>query len=122
MMSLMENYPPENFFGAFNLIDGHDRIRALTSVGGAPENLSDVQRERYRLPEKLYQLAVRRLKLLSVLQYASPACHAFITEMRRAYRALRIPITVEPIPGDARMPDFCSTTVCWGLFIMSIRC
>lgn len=72
MMSLMENYPPENFFGAFNLIDGHDRIRALTQLGGAPENLSDVQRERYRLPEKLYQLAVRRLKLLSVLQYASP--------------------------------------------------
>lgn len=72
MMSLMENYPPENFYGALNLIDGHDRVRALTVLGGAPEDLSDLQRERYRLPEELYRIAVRRLKLLSVLQYASP--------------------------------------------------
>ncbi len=72
MLSLMENYPPENFYGAFNLIGGHDRVRALTLLGGAPEDLSDAQRERYRLPEEAYRLAVRRLKLLSVLQYASP--------------------------------------------------
>lgn len=72
MMSLMENYPPENFYGALNLIGGHDRVRVLTVLGGAPENLSDAGREQYRLPEEAYRTAVRRLKLLSVLQYASP--------------------------------------------------
>lgn len=72
MTSLQENYPPENFYGAFNLIDGHDRVRALTLLGGAPEDLSDSKREHYRLPDEAYRLAVRRLKLLSVLQYASP--------------------------------------------------
>lgn len=72
MTSLMENYPPENFYGAFNLIDGHDRARALTVLGGAPEDLSDIGKERYRLPEGERALAVQRLKLMSVLQYASP--------------------------------------------------
>lgn len=72
MTSLMENYPPENFYGAFNLIGGHDRARVLTVLGGAPEDLPDVQREHYRLPDAAYRLAVRRLKLLSVLQYAAP--------------------------------------------------
>ncbi len=72
MTSLMENYPPENFYGSLNLIGGHDRMRILTLLGGADEDLDEKYRERYRLTSEQYVLARRRLKLLSVLQYTVP--------------------------------------------------
>ncbi|MBQ8151650.1 MAG: glycoside hydrolase family 13 protein, partial [Firmicutes bacterium] len=56
IMSLAENYPRENFYGALNLIGSHDRQRILTRMG-AGEN---------------YDRAVARVKLLSVLQYTLP--------------------------------------------------
>lgn len=74
MMSLFENYPKENFYGSMNLIGSHDRIRILTLLGDAPEehHLSDEERENYRLPESKRQLAIRRLKLLSLIQFTFP--------------------------------------------------
>ncbi len=72
MFSLMENYPPENFYAAFNIVGSHDRVRILTLLGDAPEDLPESERESYRLSPRDYEKAVRRLKLLSVLQYASP--------------------------------------------------
>ena len=72
ILSLMENYPPENFYGGLNLIGGHDRARILTLLGEAPEDLPPDEREHFRLTPEARALAVRRLKLLSVLQYACP--------------------------------------------------
>ncbi len=70
--SLAENYPPENFYGALNLIGSHDRIRVLTMLGDAPEGLSEVEKETYRLPADKLSLAKNRLKILSLLQYVLP--------------------------------------------------
>ena len=56
IMSLQENYPMENFYGALNLIGSHDRRRILTEMK-ADEN---------------YDEAVERVKMLTVLQYALP--------------------------------------------------
>ncbi|MGI6020532.1 MAG: 4-alpha-glucanotransferase [Lachnospiraceae bacterium] len=56
LMSLKENYPPENFYGAMNLIGSHDRERILTVMGADWD----------------YDSAVRKVKLLSALQYALP--------------------------------------------------
>ncbi|MBQ3107632.1 MAG: 4-alpha-glucanotransferase [Firmicutes bacterium] len=72
MRSLQENYPEENFYGNFNLISGHDRTRVLTVLGEAPELHSELAKEHYRMPAEARKLALRRLKLLSALQYASP--------------------------------------------------
>ena len=72
ILSLQENYPPENFYAALNLIGGHDRARVLTLLGEAPEDLPEEQWEHYRLRPEARRTAVRRLRLLSVLQYASP--------------------------------------------------
>lgn len=54
--SLEENYPRESFYGALNLIGSHDRERIL-SMMAAEEDLDS---------------AVRKVKLLSALQYAMP--------------------------------------------------
>ena len=56
IMSLAENYPPENFYGALNLIGSHDRRRILTAMGA----------------DKDFGWAAARVKLLSIMQYALP--------------------------------------------------
>ncbi|NLL17949.1 MAG: 4-alpha-glucanotransferase, partial [Clostridia bacterium] len=74
IMSLYENYPRENFYAAMNLIGSHDRIRVLTLLGEAPpeDSLSEQEKEEYRLPPKARELAVRRLKLLVLMQMTFP--------------------------------------------------
>lgn len=74
LLCLQENYPRENFYGALNLIGSHDRPRVLTLLGDAPEEdgMSELQRERHRLPEEKRTLARRRLMLLSVIQFTMP--------------------------------------------------
>ncbi len=74
IMSLYENYPRENFQAAMNLIGSHDRARILTLLGDAPpeDELSEYQRESYRLPPEAREKAIRRLKLISLLQLTLP--------------------------------------------------
>ncbi len=72
LMSMMENYPLENFYGALNLIGSHDRARTLTVLGGAPEHLSDLEKEKFRLSPGALALAIRRMKLISLLQFVTP--------------------------------------------------
>ncbi len=72
MMSIKENYPPENFYGALNLIGSHDRARALTTLGGAPDGLSDAQKADFSLSPEQLALGVRRMKALTVLQFTAP--------------------------------------------------
>ena len=56
LMSLAENYPPENFYGALNLIGSHDRERIMTMMAG----------------EQDYKSATRKVRMLSTLQYCLP--------------------------------------------------
>ena len=72
LTSLMENYPPENFYSALNLIGSHDRARILTILGDLPEPQDDFQRQTSKLPSDKLALARRRLELLSLLQFTVP--------------------------------------------------
>lgn len=72
LCSLAENYPPQSFYGALNLVGSHDRIRILTLLGDGPEGLSDEEKEAYRLPTDKLGLAKRRLRVLSLFQYMMP--------------------------------------------------
>lgn len=74
LTSLQENYPPENFYGALNVIGSHDRQRVLTTLGEAPaeEGMTERERELYRLPPDRCDLARRRLKMLSLIQFTMP--------------------------------------------------
>ena len=72
MDSIRENYPPTALYGALNLIGSHDTVRILSRMGEAPDNLSEAEQEHYRLPDDKKALALRRLKLLQVLQFAFP--------------------------------------------------
>lgn len=73
MMSLYENYPRKQFMGNMNLIGSHDRIRILTVLGGASGyHLTESDKEQFTLSTYQYQLGVKRLKLLSLLQMTFP--------------------------------------------------
>ena len=74
VMSLFENYPRENFYAAMNLIGSHDTIRILTLLGDAPpeQSLAKSEQRTFRLSPSARQLAVQRIKLLSLVQITIP--------------------------------------------------
>lgn len=74
IMSLFENYPRENFYAAMNLIGSHDTIRVLTLLGDAPpeHSLTKTEQRTFRLSTTARELALQRLKLLSLVQMTFP--------------------------------------------------
>lgn len=56
IMSLKENYPRENYYGALNVIGTHDRDRILTAMAADED----------------YNSACRKVKMMAALQYALP--------------------------------------------------
>ena len=78
LMSLKENYPPEYFASALNLIGSHDRVRILTRLGDAPDNLSELEKEYYKLPNDKYYLAKLRLKLFVTNTVFHARCPLYI--------------------------------------------
>ena len=71
LLSLAENYPQGALYGALDLLDSHDRCRILTVLGGA-EDVPKERQEGYALDPEARELAGRRLRMLSLLQYALP--------------------------------------------------
>ncbi len=56
LMSIAENYPPQNLYAALNLLGSHDRARIMTMMAA----------------EEDYSSATRKVKVLSTLQYCMP--------------------------------------------------
>ena len=56
LMSLKENYPRENFYGALNLIGSHDRERIITAMAA----------------EEDYPSAVSKVRVLSAIEFTLP--------------------------------------------------
>lgn len=74
LMNLFENYPREIFYANINLLGTHDVERIMTILGEAEnkQNLSPEQQEQYKLSEEKKELAIRRLKLISLIQMTFP--------------------------------------------------
>ena len=72
--SIRENYPPQAFARALNMLGSHDTERVFTILGGAPakDSLSDDERAAYRLPDNQRGLAKGRLWLSALLQMTLP--------------------------------------------------
>ncbi|MDR3600519.1 MAG: bifunctional glycogen debranching protein GlgX/4-alpha-glucanotransferase [Desulfosporosinus sp.] len=74
IMSLYENYPRENFYAAMNLIGSHDTERILTLLGDATpkQRLTDTEQRTSLLSSIARKLAIKRLKILSLVQMTFP--------------------------------------------------
>ena len=73
-MSLAENFPPENFYASLNLLGSHDRERVMNILGGYPMARYGFDHETtyHDLTPEQYELARKRFKMLSILQYMLP--------------------------------------------------
>jgi len=74
LASLNENYPSPYFYSAMNVLGSHDVPRVLTLLGKAEpeEGLTKLAQARYHLSPDARKLAVKRLKLAALIQFASP--------------------------------------------------
>lgn len=74
LMSLKENYPRETFYALFNILSTHDVTRALTELGDAPDKnaMSRDDKAAFRLSDEKYELAMRRMHLVSAMQILLP--------------------------------------------------
>jgi cyclomaltodextrinase / maltogenic alpha-amylase / neopullulanase len=74
LMSLWENYPMPTFYSAMNLLSSHDVERIRTRLGGAPDMRSLTRQEQARvtLNDSQLELADKRLRLITLLQYCIP--------------------------------------------------
>jgi len=72
--SLRENYPRDIFYALMNMTGTHDTIRLTTLLGGAPDTTgwTETQREAYRLSKAARELAEKRLRLFTLMQYTHP--------------------------------------------------
>lgn len=69
---ILENYPKESLDCSMTLLGTHDTVRALTALGCAEVPATKCGRAEFRLSEDNLELAVKRLKLASLLQYTLP--------------------------------------------------
>lgn len=102
MIQLYENYPPDNFQAALNLIGSHDRPRILTLLGGAPpeESLNEFERERFRLTPDMEALAVKRLHVLLLLQMLLPGNACIYYGDETGMQGYSDPYNRGPFPWD----------------------
>lgn len=69
---ILEHYPKQSLDCLMNLIDSHDTARAITTLSGVKPPRNKKDRADFRLSQEQYDLAKRRLKFASALQYVLP--------------------------------------------------
>jgi 4-alpha-glucanotransferase len=74
LLSLKENYPPENFYAMMNLIGSHDVERALTLLGEAPyyEGMPAIRQSRFHLDNDHFNLGIARMMMAALWQMTFP--------------------------------------------------
>lgn len=69
---VLEHYPKQSLDVLMNLVGSHDTSRALTLLSGVKPPVSKRERADFCLSNEQYDIAKRRLKLASALQYTLP--------------------------------------------------
>lgn len=100
LMSLKENYPPEHFAAAYNLIGTHDTVRALTALGGVAES-ENKSGENIYLSEQQYEAAAARLKLAALLQFVTNGVPAIYYGDEVGVQGMADPFNRAPYPWGA---------------------
>ena len=106
----MENYPREYFNSNLNLIDGHDRVRALTKLSDSRDvnDVSDDEKKYHSIGRDKYLLAVSRLKALSVLQYTIPGTPLLYYGDEVGVYGYNDPYNRKPYPWGREDTELCS--------------
>ena len=110
LQQLRENYPPDNFYSALNLLGSHDRERLFTMLGGAPwpDGMSDEECRDYRLSPEQAGLATARLWVIALLQMTLPGVPCIYYGDERGLEGFRDPYNRGTFPWDGGRAD-CAT-------------
>ncbi len=107
LTSLQENYPPENFYGALNLLGSHDRARMLTIFGDAPRayEISEHDARYYKLPKEKMPMATGRLWLATLIQMVMPGVPCVYYGDEAGMQGYSDPFNRGPYPWGNEEPD-----------------
>ena len=110
LQQLRENYPPDNFYSALNLLGSHDRERLFTMLGGAPwpDGMSDEECRDYRLSPEQAGLATARLWVIALLQMTLPGVPCIYYGDERGLEGFRDPYNRGTFPWGGGRAD-CAT-------------
>ncbi|EGO61727.1 bifunctional glycogen debranching protein GlgX/4-alpha-glucanotransferase [Acetonema longum] len=110
LMSLFENYPPENFYASMNLIGSHDVPRALTVLGEgrSEDELSHKDKLKERLKPEQKALGKARLKLAVLWQMAFPGAPAVYYGDETGLEGYRDPLNRRTYPWGQEDDDILS--------------
>lgn len=99
---LRENYPPDNFYAALNLLGSHDRERLFTVLGGAPDpdSIPEGERAGWHLADDQVGLAKARLWLAALLQMTLPGVPCVYYGDELGLEGLRDPYCRASFPWD----------------------
>ena len=119
LMSLYENYPPEQFYANLNLIGTHDTRRIITVLGEAPELESPEGKRDFRLSAGAYELAKGGLSCCLSYSLRYPEFRAYTTGTKPACRGMRTRSTAQVSHGAARIHSLSSISASYRICGMS---
>lgn len=119
LMQLYENYPTSIFYFNMNLIGSHDVQRILTILGEVPdENLmSESYKRNFRLSKEKREMAIKRLKLLSLIQMTFPGVPCIYYGDEAGVEGFRDPYNRSAYPWGKENMELLS----WYRFITKLR-
>lgn len=100
LISIYENYPSHNFYANMNLIGSHDVPRILTLLGDTPheDTLSEEDQARYKMSSSQKALAIKRLKLITLIQMTFPGVPCIYYGDEAGMEGYKDPLNRGPYP------------------------
>lgn len=109
ILSILENYPPQAVQVLMNHLGTHDTERILTLLGGLhTDGMNREQQSRQQLNDKQQALAVRRLKLASLIQYTLPGVPCLYYGDEAGMQGCRDPFNRGTFPWGRENPELLS--------------
>lgn len=103
---ILENYPKAHLLNSMVLIGSHDTVRSLTYLSGHDAGgLSKQEKINLRLNEKEYNLALKRQRVASVLQYMLPGMPSVYYGDEIAMEGYEDPLNRMPMQWDTMNKD-----------------
>ena len=104
--NVVENYPPQTLRLLMNHIGTHDTERALTLLGGEPSNgRGRAWQAEQRMPPHRRQLALRRMRLAALLQFALPGVPCIYYGDEAGLEGYKDPFNRHPYPWGREDAD-----------------